>query len=87
MQKEKALLNDQFVRVDSVVLPDWAKNRHQFIALNYLALEHPDTRANINHWIDLVFGYKQQKAEYFNLFKAITSEVILLVNVIGVYER
>jgi len=65
------------VRVDSVVLPNWATDRHHYVFMNYLALEHPKVRQEINFWIDLMFGEKQQKHEYFNLFKPLTSEVFL----------
>jgi len=68
------------VRVDSVVLPKWAKSRHHFIAMNYLALEHPKTRTKLHKWIDLIFGDKQQSSEHFNLYKSFTSEVMYIVN-------
>jgi len=70
---------EQIIRVDSVVLPSWAKSRHHFIAMNYLSLEHPKTTANLHKWIDLIFGEKQQSHEAFNLFKPLTSEVIIFL--------
>ena len=66
------------VRVDSVVLPAWAEGRHHFVFMNYMALEHPKARAKLNIWIDLVFGERQQKHEFYNLFKPLTSEVLLI---------
>ena len=63
----------------NVILPKWAKNRHQFIALNYLALENPKTTAKLNCWIDLIFGVNQQKNKCFNSFKPLTSDVIRLI--------
>ncbi len=68
-------LSGQMVRVDEVALPQWAENRHHYILMNYLALEHPKTRGAINTWIDLIFGEKQQKHEALNLFKPLACEV------------
>ena len=70
----------QFVRVDSVILPPWAHNKHYFTYLNVLALEQPKIRNDLHNWIDLIFGEKQQKDEYFNMFKSLTSEVIYIFN-------
>ncbi len=81
------MLHGQMVRVDVVVLPPWAENRHHYIMMNYLALEHPRTRNTINAWIDLIFGDKQQKHEAFNLFKPLTSEVPPNRNLCGGRKR
>jgi len=75
MEEEDKELHGKIVRVDDIVLPPWAKSRHHFVQINYLALEHPKTRANLHNWIDLIFGDKQQKVTSFNLFKPLTSEV------------
>ena len=64
------------MRVDAVVLPPWAQNNHHFIYINYMALEHGIVRENINKWIDLIFGIKQQDIMAHNLFKPLTSEVL-----------
>ena len=69
-------LYNQFVRIDSVSLPPWAQNRHHFIYKMIVALEHPQVSQLINHWIDLIFGDKQQSKEAFNLFKPLTSEKV-----------
>jgi hypothetical protein len=68
-------LKGQMVRVDSVILPAWAENRHHFIFMNYLALEHPKVRTKINYWIDLVFGEKTAEARVLQPFQPLTSEV------------
>ena len=48
-------------RVDDVVLPPWAKGDPKlFIQKNREALECPYVSQNLHHWIDLIFGYKQQ---------------------------
>nr|CDS28413.2 hypothetical transcript [Hymenolepis microstoma] len=49
------------VRVDSVVLPPWAKgDPREFIKQHREALESEFVSANLHHWIDLIFGCKQR---------------------------
>eukprot|EP00108_Taenia_solium_P001272 TsM_001024900 transcript=TsM_001024900 gene=TsM_001024900 len=49
------------VRVDHVLLPPWAKgDPREFIRQNREALESEYVSANLHHWIDLIFGYKQR---------------------------
>jgi WD40 repeat protein len=43
-----------------VGLPQWAKNPQDFIRQNRNALESEYVSANLHHWIDLIFGYKQR---------------------------
>ncbi|XP_072347828.1 WD repeat- and FYVE domain-containing protein 4 [Scyliorhinus torazame] len=44
-----------------VILPPWAKgDAHEFIRLHRMALESDYVSAHLHHWIDLIFGYKQQ---------------------------
>jgi WD40 repeat protein len=43
-----------------VGLPPWAKNAQDFIRQNRNALESEYVSANLHHWIDLIFGYKQR---------------------------
>ncbi|RYY33227.1 hypothetical protein EON62_04445, partial [archaeon] len=47
-------------RVGSVALPPWAYDAADFIAQNRRALESDAVSAQLHHWIDLIFGYKQQ---------------------------
>ncbi|KAK8834126.1 hypothetical protein M9Y10_013265 [Tritrichomonas musculus] len=54
--------------VNDVVLPKWARNASQFIAMNRIALESSYVSLKLNKWIDLVFGCKQQDFESANLF-------------------
>lgn len=75
MEEVYSNLKGKKVRVDAVVLPPWARNNHHFIFMNFMALEQNYVRENINHWIDLIFGYKQHQKECYNLFKPLTSEV------------
>ena len=48
-------------QVNDVVLPPWAKgDARRFIRLHRDALESPFVSANLHHWIDLIFGFKQR---------------------------
>ncbi|KAI8092540.1 uncharacterized protein BX664DRAFT_259855 [Halteromyces radiatus] len=47
--------------IDSVTLPPWASNDPKiFIQRHREALESDYVSQNLHHWIDLIFGYKQQ---------------------------
>ncbi len=59
------------IRVDQVVVPGWAHDNHDFVRMNYLALESRHVSLNIHNWINLIFGYQQQLARYNNLFKSL----------------
>ncbi|XP_052739616.1 WD repeat and FYVE domain-containing protein 3 isoform X1 [Bicyclus anynana] len=49
------------VALGDVVLPPWAKgDPREFIRLHRAALESDYVSHRLHHWIDLVFGYKQQ---------------------------
>ena len=43
-----------------VGLPPWAKTAKDFVRINRMALESEYVSANLHHWIDLIFGYKQR---------------------------
>eukprot|EP00884_Botryococcus_braunii_P015365 jgi/Botrbrau1/2511/Bobra.0079s0003.1 len=63
--------------VGDVVLPPWARNPDHFLQLQRAALESPFVSANLHHWIDLIFGYKQQgpaAIEANNVFHPLTYE-------------
>jgi factor associated with neutral sphingomyelinase activation len=47
-------------RVNDVLLPPWAKKPKDFIRKNIKALESDYVSQNLHHWIDLIFGNKQQ---------------------------
>ncbi|XP_072439291.1 WD repeat- and FYVE domain-containing protein 4 [Chiloscyllium punctatum] len=55
-----------------VILPPWAKgDAQEFIRLHRMALESDCVSAHLHHWIDLIFGYKQQGSaavEAINVF-------------------
>lgn len=49
------------VQLGDVVLPPWAKDDPQeFIRVHRAALECDAVSSKLHHWIDLIFGYKQQ---------------------------
>ncbi|KAJ2950075.1 hypothetical protein O0L34_g11414 [Tuta absoluta] len=49
------------VALGDIVLPPWAKgDPREFIRLHRAALESDYVSHRLHHWIDLVFGYKQQ---------------------------
>ena len=50
--------SNELVRVDQVLLPNWAQNNHHFVQLNYLALESDIVSSSLHQWIDLMFGVK-----------------------------
>jgi factor associated with neutral sphingomyelinase activation len=50
--------------VNHVALPPWAQNSpERFVNILREALESDYVSQNINHWIDLIFGYKQKGDE------------------------
>ena len=64
--------------IDNVLLPRWAKGDPRlFIKLHREALESEYVSANLHHWIDLIFGYKQQgdaAAQALNVFHYLSYE-------------
>ncbi|ETW04120.1 hypothetical protein H310_04480 [Aphanomyces invadans] len=64
--------------VRDVLLPPWARNDpREFIRLHRRALESKYVSENLHHWIDLIFGYKQQGQEAIdalNVFMHMTYE-------------
>ncbi|RMX70097.1 hypothetical protein DD238_000271 [Peronospora effusa] len=72
--------------VNDVVLPPWARSPEDFVMKNFVALESEYVSANIHHWIDLVFGYKQRGAaavEANNVFFYLTYEGMVDVDSIA----
>eukprot|EP01132_Coremiostelium_polycephalum_P000959 gene959-1221_t len=66
------------VKVDDVILPPWAHNDPRlFIKRHQEALECRIVSENLHHWIDLMFGYKQQGEQAikaYNMFFPLTYE-------------
>ncbi|KAE9038699.1 BEACH domain-containing protein [Phytophthora rubi] len=66
------------VVVGDVELPPWANDSPtEFVRLNRAALESPYVSAKLHHWIDLIFGFKQQgpaAVEACNVFYHLTYE-------------
>lgn len=63
--------------VSDVELPPWAKTPEEFVRINRMALESEFVSCQLNHWIDLVFGYKQRGPEAVratNVFYYLTYE-------------
>ena len=73
--------------VSEVDLPPWANGSSQtFVEVMRAALESEYVSANLHHWIDLVFGYKQQGAaavEATNVFFYLTYEGSVDLDAIG----
>ena len=73
--------------VSEVDLPPWANGSSQrFVEVMRAALESEYVSANLHHWIDLVFGYKQQGAaavEATNVFFYLTYEGTVDLDAIG----
>ncbi|XP_047323104.1 protein GFS12 [Impatiens glandulifera] len=44
--------------MNDLVVPSWADSPHEFIRLHREALESNHVSREINHWIDITFGYK-----------------------------
>lgn len=64
-------------RVNDVVLPPWAKDAADFTKQCRDALESEYVSNHLHHWIDLIFGYKQQgqlAEEADNVFHFLTYE-------------
>lgn len=54
-------LTQDKARIDNVELPMWAGgNPYRFVAKLRRELESGYVSENINHWVDLIFGYKQR---------------------------
>ena len=65
------------LKVDDVILPPWAKDSRDFVKKCREAMESEYVSKHINHWIDLIFGYKQRGMEAekaYNVFYHITYE-------------
>jgi len=50
-------------RVEDVLVPPWAKDSADYHSACVTALESDYVDSNLNHWIDLIFGYKQSGPE------------------------
>eukprot|EP01132_Coremiostelium_polycephalum_P008629 gene8629-10620_t len=63
--------------IKDVILPPWASTPEEFISILQKALESEYVSQNLHHWIDLIFGYKQQGEEAIksdNVFYHLTYE-------------
>ena len=76
--------------VGEVDLPPWANGSSQvFVEVMRAALESEYVSANLHHWIDLIFGYKQQGAaavEATNVFFYLTYEGSVDLDTIGMSQ-
>lgn len=72
--------------VGDVELPKWAHDAGDFLLQHRAALESSVVSANLHHWIDLIFGYKQQgpaAEEADNLFHYLTYEGAVDIAAVG----
>ena len=73
-------------RVNDVELPPWAKGCPRFfIQQHRAALESDHVSRNLHHWIDLIFGYKQNgeaAVKNCNVFHFLTYESALDIQVL-----
>ncbi|CAF4269583.1 unnamed protein product, partial [Didymodactylos carnosus] len=61
--------------IGNVILPPWAEDEKDFVFKMREALESDHVSEQLNHWIDLIFGYKQRGVEAIsndNLFHYLT---------------
>ena len=61
-------------RVDDIKLPKWAHDCGDFLRRMQEALESEYVNANLNYWIDLIFGFKQKSFDDNNVFHPLTYE-------------
>eukprot|EP00347_Sterkiella_histriomuscorum_P012473 403368442 len=54
--------------VNEVLLPKWCQNEHDFIRINREILDSKQVSLMLTFWVDLMFGAKQRKEEYYNVF-------------------
>ena len=78
--------------VHDVILPPWSNaSPEEFISINRKAIESPFVSANLHHWIDLIFGIKQNgpaAVEANNVFRHLTYEgAIDLQQILDPIER
>ena len=63
--------------VNDVILPAWSSSPEDFIRKHRMALESEFVSCQLNHWVDLIFGYKQRGLEAekaVNVFYHLTYE-------------
>ena len=64
--------------VDNVALPEWSEqDPYRFVAEMRRRMESQYVSENVNHWIDLIYGYKQRgkdAVENMNIFYPLTYE-------------
>ncbi|KAG8197532.1 hypothetical protein JTE90_007268 [Oedothorax gibbosus] len=78
-------------KVGDVELPVWAKDPGHFVSVLHDALESDYVSSNLNHWIDLIFGFKQRGQEAIkadNVFYHLTYEgAVDLDSIVDMNER
>jgi hypothetical protein len=55
--------------VSNLVMPEWAQeNEYRFVMLQRKFIESRHYNKNIHHWIELIFGRRQQSEKEYNVF-------------------
>ena len=75
------------VVVDQMLLPVWARDPHHFIQMNVLGLESSHVLGELPHWIDTVFGPKQQDINLHNVFSFYCDEKYVTNNEKNITEE
>jgi len=61
-------------QLDSLFLPPWAMNYHDFVRIMREQLESKYVQKHLCHWIDMLFGVDQQSVKHQNIYFCLAYE-------------